>query len=113
MTLSELLSLGMQYGHPYQEQDGKWYRTLNINPLAVPSDEELFGKGNGTDDLDNTASWYRQICEITMNGKCWGVKDGKSAVSESGMGDGSYPCYVALDKNKEVVAISIEYIDEY
>lgn len=35
----------------YEEQDGKWYRTVNINPLAVPSDEDLFGKAPTWVDL--------------------------------------------------------------
>ena len=35
----------------YEEQAGKWYRTYQINPLAVPSDEDLFGKAPTWVDL--------------------------------------------------------------
>lgn len=30
----------------YYEEEGTWYRSFVVNPLAVPTNEELFGKSN-------------------------------------------------------------------
>lgn len=46
-TGPNVTKFSLDYGQlrlTYEEQDGKWYRTVNINPLAVPTDEDLFGK---------------------------------------------------------------------
>ena len=46
-TGPNVTKFSLDYGQlrfTYEEQDGKWYRTVNINPLAVPADEDLFGK---------------------------------------------------------------------
>lgn len=53
-TGPNVTKFSLDYGQlrfTYEEQDGKWYRTVNINPLAVPSDEDLFGKAPAWVDL--------------------------------------------------------------
>lgn len=53
-TGPNVTKFSLDYGQlrfTYEEQDGKWYRTVNINPLAVPSDEDLFGKAPDWVDL--------------------------------------------------------------
>lgn len=53
-TGPNVTKFSLDYGQlrfTYEEQDGKWYRTVNINPLAVPTDEDLFGKAPTWVDL--------------------------------------------------------------
>ena len=42
-----------------------------------------------------------------------GVIDGLGLVSSSGYGDGGYTCWTATDSNGKVIAIRVEFIDEY
>lgn len=70
-------------------------------------DEDYYNKYHTVDDCDD--DWYDDICNLTNPA---GTKDGKCAVSSSGFGDGCYICYISVDDNNQVVAISIVFIEE-
>ncbi len=68
-------------------------------------------KYNKACDTDGE-SFYDKACEITLADDNAGVFDDWGVVSASGYGDGGYPVYAARDKNGEVVALEIVYIDK-
>lgn len=58
-----------------------------------------------------TDEWYNKICEITLdkNARYCGTTDGKGVVSESGLGDGQYAIYAAVENN-EIVALKLDFL---
>lgn len=71
-------------------------------------DADYYEEQHPDDDYDNKNSWYRRVCDLTYNA---GIIDGLGVACASGYGDGSYPLYVAKDKNK-VVAMKVVFIDD-
>ena len=57
--------------------------------------------------------WYDKVCDITLSRESAGNVDGFGFVSSSGFGDGGYACWTAREKNGYIVAIRVEFIDEY
>jgi len=61
-------------------------------------------------------SWYRRICDITLDSKGlskrWGAIDNKGVVSASGYGKGLYDLYISKNTNGEIVGMRVEFIDE-
>ena len=70
-------------------------------------DEDYYNKYHTEDGCDD--DWYDDICNLTDP---FGTKDDKCVVSSSGFGDGCYICYILVDDNHQVVAISIVFIDD-
>ena len=62
------------------------------------------------DNYDNPQSWYRRICDITLNSPRWGTIDDAGAVTQSGFGDGMYPVYVARNEEGSIVGIRIKFL---
>lgn len=59
-------------------------------------------------DSTDTA-WYDDCCDITESGEEAGVLDG-GVVSRTGMGDGAYGVYKAVNQQDQVVAVKIVFI---
>lgn len=59
-------------------------------------------------DSTDTA-WYYACCDITESGEEAGVLDG-GVVSRTGMGDGAYGVYKAVNQLDQVVAVKIVFI---
>lgn len=70
-------------------------------------DEDYYNKYHTADDCDD--DWYDDICNLTNPA---GTKDGKCAVSSSGFGDGGYTCYMLVNDDNQVIAISIVFIED-
>lgn len=70
-------------------------------------DEEYYNQYHSIDNCND--DWYEDICELTYP---VGTKDGKCVVSSSGYGDGCYICYMIVDNDNQVVAISIVFIED-
>lgn len=70
-------------------------------------DEDYYNKYHTADDCDD--DWYDDICNLTNPA---GTKDGKCAVSSSGFGDGDYTCYMLVNDDNQVIAISIVFIED-
>ena len=65
----------------------------------------------GDNNYDDVESWYRRMCELTLNEPKWGIADGgDGVVSESGYGDGCYPLYVSYNDGGKIVGIRVEFI---
>ena len=62
------------------------------------------------DDYDNPESWYRKVCDLTVE-KDYGAVDGKGFVSSSGLGDGCYGCYGWRDRNGDIVGLIVTFLD--
>ena len=65
------------------------------------------------DDYDNRKSWYRRVCDITCSDGDCGTIDNEGVVSSSGYGDGGYVCYAAYNKENEIVALRVVFIEDY
>ncbi|MEI7024405.1 DUF4241 domain-containing protein [Paenibacillus sp. y28] len=65
----------------------------------------------GTEAADPAADsdWYLACCDITEEGEEAGVIDG-GVVSRSGMGDGGYKAFVALNEDRQVIGVKIVFI---
>lgn len=61
----------------------------------------------GRDDTDN--EWYLSCCDITESGEEAGVLDG-GVVSRTGVGDGAYGVYKAVNEQDRVVGVKIVFI---
>ncbi|WP_054957764.1 DUF4241 domain-containing protein [Paenibacillus dakarensis] len=63
--------------------------------------------------MDNAAiedsEWYLACCDITENGEEAGVLPG-GVVSRSGLGDGAYGVYKAVNEQDQVVGVKIVFI---
>ncbi len=56
--------------------------------------------------------WYQTISYMQdADGRHYGMMDGKCVVSQSGWGDGGYPCYL-YKKNNEVVGFALDFAVE-
>ena len=73
-------------------------------------DVDYFKKNQPDDDYDNPDSWYRKICELTMNKPEWGTIDNMGVVSESGLGDGLYEIHSARDRSGYIVGLRLVFI---
>jgi Protein of unknown function (DUF4241) len=54
-------------------------------------------------------AWYTKMCKFTLSEDSYGAYD-TGMVSSSGIGDGSYPLYVAYDKNDNIIAMKLDYL---
>lgn len=61
------------------------------------------------DHTDTDSEWYLACCDITENGEEAGVLTG-GVVSRTGMGDGAYGVYKAVNKQNQVVGVKIVFI---
>lgn len=61
----------------------------------------------GRDDTDS--EWYLSCCDITENGEEAGVLDG-GVVSRTGVGDGAYGVYKAVNEHDLVVGVKIVFM---
>lgn len=61
-------------------------------------------------DEPDDYSWYRKICNITLESKYSAGVISDGTVSSSGFGDGAYRCLVQRNSNK-IVAVKIVFID--
>ena len=73
-------------------------------------DAKDYLKNHQDDDWDNRKSWYRRVCDLTLNPPDWGTIAKKGVVSTSGLGDGVYPVYASYDKDGKVVGLRIKFI---
>lgn len=71
---------------------------------------DYFERNQPDNDFDNVQSWYRRVCELTINEPCWGTIDGLGAVAASGFGDGSYGVFVGRNSEGKIVGIRIQFI---
>ena len=70
-------------------------------------DGNYFEKYHFSDTIDD--DWYdKYICTKLDN---IAIFDGKSIVSSAGIGDGVYGVYGVYDENNQIVALTIQYID--
>ena len=75
-------------------------------------DFDYYAANVNDDDFDDLNSWYRRVCNKTIEESCWGEIDGLGCVSESGWGDGCYECLVGRNEAGEIVGIRLVYIEE-
>ena len=79
-------------------------------------DTDYYKEHQPDDDYNNPASWYRRICDITLDSKGWyngwGTIDDKGVVSESGYGDGLYDLYISKNTDGEIVGMRVVFIEE-
>ena len=62
-------------------------------------------------DYDNLDSWYRKVCNITLEGDEAGIVDASGCVSSSGYGDGCYYAYHWLDRDT-AVGFEVVFIED-
>lgn len=62
-----------------------------------------------SDSSDTDTEWYYACCDITESGEEAGVLDG-GVVSRTGMGDGAYGVYKAVNEQELVVGVKIVFI---
>ncbi|MEF3354954.1 DUF4241 domain-containing protein [Paenibacillus sp. GYB006] len=60
-------------------------------------------------NADTDSEWYLACCDITDNGEEAGILTG-GVVSRTGMGDGAYGVYKALNGQSQVVGVKIVFI---
>lgn len=54
--------------------------------------------------------WCMKMADMTLNSKeKWGVYD-NGVVASSGLGDGTYPIYIAKDEKKNIIGIVIDFL---
>ncbi|MCJ8014208.1 DUF4241 domain-containing protein [Paenibacillus sp. KQZ6P-2] len=58
---------------------------------------------------DTDSEWYYACCDMTESGEEAGVLDG-GVVSRTGMGDGAYGVYMAMNGEKQIVGVKIVFI---
>ena len=73
-------------------------------------DPEYYDKNQPDDDFDNLQSWYRRVCELTLNEPEWGTIENAGVVASSGYGDGCYPIYACRERSGFVVGLKIKFI---
>lgn len=64
---------------------------------------------NHSGNADTDSEWYLACCDITDNGEEAGVLTG-GVVSRTGMGDGAYGVYKAVNGQSQVVGVKIVFI---
>lgn len=62
-----------------------------------------------SDSSDTDTKWYYACCDITESGEEAGVLDG-GVVSRTGVGDGAYGVYKAVNEQDQVVGVKIVFI---
>lgn len=72
-------------------------------------DADYYAENHTDDDYNNPESWYRRVCNLTLNEPCCGNIDRKGAVSESGWGDGSYICSFRRNSDGYIVEAKIDF----
>lgn len=88
----------------------------NIGFAAVDSgqcgffDPDYFGQNQPDNDYDNPQSWYRRVCELTLNHPSWGTIEGKGVVSSSGYGDGSYDIFACRNDSGHIVGLQLWFM---
>lgn len=71
---------------------------------------DYYEKNQPDDDCDNPQSWYRRVCELTLNEPKWGTIDDDGVVAASGLGDGCYDVYVKRNSSGYIVGIKLKFI---
>lgn len=69
-------------------------------------DADYYEEHQPDNDYHNPNSWYRKVCDLTCNA---GIIDGLGVATASGYGDGSYPLFIAKEKDK-IVAMKVVFI---
>lgn len=76
---------------------------FDINHYRIPD------KDSTSDSSDTETDWYYTCCDITESGEEAGVMEG-GAVSRTGMGDGAYGVYKAVNEQNQVIAVKVVFI---
>lgn len=98
------------------EDTPKCRPTEYVGSAAVDSgqcgffDPAYFEENQPDDDFDNMESWYRRVCELTLNEPDWGTIEEKGVVSSSGFGDGRYGIYASRDKSGFITGLQLRFI---
>lgn len=87
---------------------------LESFPWLVGVDSGQAGFFDAEDYENNCKSqeWYRQVCALTLHEPDCGSVNGIGVVASSGYGDGAYNCFYDTDRNGNVVALQLIFIDE-
>lgn len=62
------------------------------------------------DENEESHKWYKNVCDITINGDCCGLVDDMGVVCSSGYGDGCYNLYAGYNSKDEIVALRLRFI---
>lgn len=76
---------------------------FDINHYRIPDADSSDG------NADTDSDWYLACCDITENGEEAGVLTG-GVVSRTGVGDGAYGVYKAVNAQSQVVGVKIVFI---
>lgn len=76
---------------------------FDINHYRIPDVEDH------DDQVDTDSDWYLACCDITESGEEAGVLTG-GVVSRTGIGDGAYGVYKAVNEQDQVVGVKIVFI---
>ncbi|MFE9275741.1 hypothetical protein ACQKLN_08765 [Paenibacillus glucanolyticus] len=76
---------------------------FDIQKYRIPDADSV------SDSSDTDTEWYYACCDITESGEEAGVLDG-GVVSRTGMGDGAYGVYKAVNGQEQVVGVKIVFI---
>lgn len=80
------------------------YRNDEVAPsITTPDVNFMYGEGGEGE------AWYEKMCRFTLSSESFGAYD-TGVVSSSGIGDGSYPLYVAYDDNNNIIAMQLDYL---
>lgn len=73
-------------------------------------DPDYYEKNQPDDDFDYLESWYRRVCELTLNHPDWGTIEDKGVVASSGYGDGCYEIQSIRDRSGYIVGLRLKFI---
>ena len=73
-------------------------------------DPEYFEKNQPDNNFNNIESWYRRVCELTLNEPDWGTIDDRGVVSSSGYGDGYYNIYAIRNRSGFIVGLQLRFM---
>lgn len=76
---------------------------FDMNKYRIPDSDS-----QGTSS-DSDSDWYFACCDITESGHEAGVLDG-GVVSRTGMGDGAYGVYIAMNQQNQIVGVKIVFL---
>lgn len=76
---------------------------FDIDKHRIPDADAPDGK------QDQDTEWYFACCDLTESGEEAGVLEG-GVVSRTGMGDGAYGVYKAVNEDNQVVGVKIVFI---
>lgn len=76
-------------------------------------DTDYYNDNYGDDEYTNINSWYRRVCDMTMNATEGGVIEDLGVCTSSGFGDGCYSVEAAYEKEGgigEIVGLKLIFI---